>query len=116
MFTPAPITVDSDKYYLIKVCDDGSECFDIDTTFAQPNHKKTQVLIMSVDPFAETPARETFSHFLEPFIEVLPEGKKDLDYFVLYHDGTEWKAYDVEQYVAPRTWLGLREVTGLKDL
>lgn len=114
--TPSPIVIEEDKYYVVKIGNSSNLEFDIDLTFAQPNSKKTRIFGMMADPFAEESAREMYAMFIEPFVEKLPEGKKDLDYFVLYHDGTEWQAYDIEAYVAPRTWLGLREVTGIKDL
>jgi hypothetical protein len=113
---PSPIIIEEDKYYVVRIANSSNLEFDIDMTFATPNGRKTRLFAMTVDPFSDYEARELYAMFIEPFVEKLPEGKKDLDYFVLYHDGTEWKAYDVEQYVAPRTWLGLREVTGLKDL
>ena len=107
------ISVDPAKYHVVRIgglIDLGIE--------NPPKHTKTQVFCMLSDPFGELTEREQYKMFIDPFIEQLPEGKKDLDYFLLYYSITDadWVAFDIESLPEPRTWDDLRNATGLDDL
>lgn len=107
------IKVDPSKYHVVRI--GGPIDLGIENP---PKHTKTQVFCMVSDPFSGTTEREQFSMFIDPFVNMLPTDKKDLDYFVLYHNdnNSEWVAFDIETLPEPRTWDDLRNATGLEDL
>ena len=110
---PTFITLDATKKYIVYI----GHPFDIDRTHSEFDPKETRIFVMHVDEFIEEiPVRERYKLFIDPFVEVLPEGKKDLDCFVLYYSNGAWDAFDILSVEEPRTVENIREASGLEDL
>lgn len=107
------IDLNASKYYVVRI---GAEP-DLGTENT-PSYEKTNLYFMVADPFGGVSERVKYKMFIDPFVEKLPEGKKDLDYFLLYYSAQEdaWVAFDIESLPEPRTWDDLREASGLEDL
>ena len=110
---PTFITLDASNKYIVYI----GRPFDIDQTSSYLNPQTTRIFAMHIDEFIEEmPVRDRYKIFIDPFVEALPDGKKDLDCFILYYENGAWDAFDILSVDEPRTTENVREASGLEDL